>query len=44
MIRCFAAVSEAGLRDMKHIMILSKPVEATHNHFLQTLLVRDIGW
>jgi len=37
MIRCFAAVSEAGLRDMKHIMILSKPVEATQNHFFEKL-------
>jgi len=37
MICCSAALSEAGLRDMKGIMILQKPVEATHNHFFEKL-------
>jgi len=37
MIRCFAALSEVGLRDTKDIVILLKPVEATHNHFFEKL-------
>ena len=37
MIHRSAALSEAGLRDMKDIMILQKPDEATHNHFFEKL-------
>ena len=35
MIRRSAVLSEAGLRDMKDIMILLKLVEATYNHFFR---------
>ena len=34
-IRCFSALSEAGLRDIKDLAVLQKPAELTHDHFFK---------
>jgi len=34
-IRCFSALSEAGLRGTKDLVVLQKPAESTYDHFFK---------
>ena len=35
LIRCFLALSEAGLRYTKDLVVVQKPAESTHDHFFK---------